>query len=242
LKNKNIACSFNDYFTLKIIKIKNNNEYENIQIINKAHNNNITKIIELNNGNIITFSHDCYFKIWKSNNNYNEYAKIYEFNDSNYIFDGIEIKDNEILYSSNSNPQSLVFFDLNFKVKFNVLKNLKLYREIGCRSIKLNNDEVVVAGDKKIYLIDINNYEISHEIDTDYRNYCILKLSNNLFLTGDSNGTITQYKIKNKYLNKESIKNNCSKNSWMMVMTLLNDKIITAGDGSNEIKIWKNVK
>ena len=57
LKNKNIACSFRNDYTLKIIKIKNNNEYENIQIINKAHNNDINNIIELKNENLITFSH-----------------------------------------------------------------------------------------------------------------------------------------------------------------------------------------
>ena len=55
LKNKNIACSFKGDFTLKIIKIKNNNEYEDIQTINNAHNNHITKIIELKNENLITF-------------------------------------------------------------------------------------------------------------------------------------------------------------------------------------------
>ena len=33
LKNKNISCSFNYDYTIKIIKIKNNNEYEDIQII-----------------------------------------------------------------------------------------------------------------------------------------------------------------------------------------------------------------
>ena len=56
LKNKNIICSFHSDYTLKIIKIKNNNEYEDIQIIKNAHNERITKIIELKNENIITFS------------------------------------------------------------------------------------------------------------------------------------------------------------------------------------------
>ena len=55
LKNKNIACSFNGDYTLKKIKINDNNEYEDIQIIKKAHNNSISKIIELKNENIITF-------------------------------------------------------------------------------------------------------------------------------------------------------------------------------------------
>ena len=52
--------------------------------------------------------------------------------------------------------------------------------------MKINNDEVAVAGDKKIYLIDIkdiNNYQIINEINCDYCNRSILKLSNNLFLT-----------------------------------------------------------
>ena len=71
LKNKNIACSFGSDYTLKIIKINNNN-HEDIQIIKNAHNNYITKIIELKNENLITFSMDYSFKIWKLNNN-NEY-------------------------------------------------------------------------------------------------------------------------------------------------------------------------
>ena len=67
LKNKNIACSFDNDKTLKIIKIKNNN-YEDIQTIKNAHNDNISKIIELKNEKLITFSYDSSFKIWELNN------------------------------------------------------------------------------------------------------------------------------------------------------------------------------
>ena len=117
LKNKNIVCSFKSSLTLKIIKIKNNEEYEDIQIIKNAHNNNINKIIELKNENIITFSHDYSFKMWKLNNN-NKYERIYEFKDIYQLSDGIEIKDNEIiLYALDSNPQSLIFYNLKKKRK-----------------------------------------------------------------------------------------------------------------------------
>ena len=108
----------------------------------------------------------------------------------------------------------------------------------GNRIIKLNNNEVAVAGIKKVYLIDINNYSILNEINSDCCNYCILKLSNNLFLTGDENGTISQYKIENKKLIKESYKNKSHEN-WISSMTLLNDMIISANGSKNEIKIWK---
>ena len=69
------------------------------------------------------------------------------------------------------------------------------------------------------------------------RNYCILKLSNILFLIGDENGTITQYKIENKKIIKESFKLK-SHESCINSMTLLNEMIITGGYES-EIKIWK---
>ena len=60
-----ISCSFYSDYTFKIIKIKNKNEYENIQIIKNAHNSWINKIIELKNENIITFSSNNSFKILK---------------------------------------------------------------------------------------------------------------------------------------------------------------------------------
>ena len=85
----------------------------------------------------------------------------------------------------------------------------------------------------------MNNYLILHKINSDCRNKCILKLSNNLFLIGDENGTITQYKIENKKLIKKSFKNKSHENA-ISSMTILNDMIISVGLGSNEIKIWKN--
>ena len=39
---------------------------------------------------------------------------------------------------------------------------------LGDETIKLNNDEMAVAGLEKIYLIDINNYLILHETNYFY--------------------------------------------------------------------------
>ena len=105
--------------------------------------------------------------------------------------------------------------------------------------IKINDNEVAVAGNGKVYLIDINNYLILHEINSDCKNDCILKLSFNLFLIGNDNGTITQYKTENKKLIKESSKIKSHENR-IYSMTLLNDMIISGGLNSNIIKIWKN--
>ena len=239
LKNKNLVCSFSIDNTFKIIKIKNKNEYEVVQLIKNAHNKSISKIIELTNENLITFSIDCSFKVWNINSNNNMYEKINEFKDTNYLSDGLEIKDNEILYSIATNPNSLVFFNLNKNEKIKTISKLNLsIWNVGSRIIKINNDEIIVAGDKKIYLININNYNILNEINSDNCNICILKLSNNLFLTGDDNGTITQYKTENKHFIKVSYKNKSHEN-YIYSMTILKDMIISGGKNSNKIKIWK---
>ena len=104
LKNKYLACSFSTESTLKIIKIKNN-ENETIQIITQQHSNTINSIMKLKNENIITFSSDYGFKIWKLNN---KYKKIFEFKDNNNLSDGLEIKDNEVLLYALA-PNTLIF-------------------------------------------------------------------------------------------------------------------------------------
>ena len=95
-------------------------------------------------------------EIWKLNNN-NKYEKIDEFKDScysNYLSDGLEIKDNEIiLYALKTDPKSLVFYNLIKKEKIKTLNNLKLGIGCLCRIDKLNNNEVAVAVDEKVYLI-----------------------------------------------------------------------------------------
>ena len=65
-----------------------------------------------------------------------------------------------------------------------------------------------------------------------------LKLSNNLFLTEDEKGIISQYKIENKKLIKESYKNKSHEN-YIYSMTIFNDMIISGNGCTNEIKIWK---
>ena len=70
-------------------------------------------------------------------------------------------------------------------------------------------------------------------------NLFILKSSNNLFLIGDKNGTISQFKIINKKIIKESFKiKSHEKYIWSMV--IIKDMIISGSESNNEIKIWKN--
>ena len=112
-------------------------------------------------------------------------------------------------------PQSLVFYNLNKNGKIKTLNNLNLcIWNVGERIIKINNDEIAIAGFKKVYLIDINNYSILNEINTDCLNNCILKLLNNIFLIGDEKGAISQFKIENKKITKNHQKINHMKKEY----------------------------
>ena len=110
----------------------------------------ITKILELKNENLITFSWDSSFKIWKLNNN-NEYENIKLFKDSISLTDGLEIKDNEIIcYQLRTDPNSLVFYDLNKNEKIKTLNNLNLSFDIhGEKTTKLNMMKLLLLEIKK---------------------------------------------------------------------------------------------
>ena len=238
LKNKNIVSAYNNYnnYCLKIIKIINKKQYEIVQNINNAHLSNIKNILELKNENLVTFSCDNSFKIWKLNKKNNKYQQIFGNKEKNWLYNGIEIKDNEILYDIY--PSTLVFYNYINNKKISTIDNLNLtYGYNGIRIIKLNNEEVIIAGNKKIYLIDINIYQIINEIYTYNINICIVKLSNELFLIGDYNGSITQYRIKKKKIIKESSKNNVHVN-WIFSLAVTDDTIISGGNDS-DIIIWK---
>ena len=160
---------------------------------------------------------------------------------SNWLSDGLEIKDNEeILYSLVTEPssleKSLVFYNLKKNEKIKTLNYLNIWSSnTGERIIKLNNEIIAIAGGQKVYLI--NKYSILNEINSVYINYSILKLTNNLFLIGDENGIITQYRIENTNIIKESLKK--SHENEIYSLTILNDMIISGSLNSNEIKIWK---
>jgi WD40 repeat protein len=107
----------------------------------------------------------------------------------------------------------------------------------GTRMIQLNDEEVAIAGNKKVYLIDIKKFQILNEISSDSCHFSILKLSNCLFLAGDDNGTIIQYKVENKKLIKISWKNKVHK-GYVWSMNKINNMIISGGS-NGDIILWK---
>ncbi len=236
IKNKFLACSFAKDSTIKIIKIKKNDGCEDIQIIKNAHDEFIIKIIELKNKNLISFSYDCSFKIWKLNEE-NKYEKIFRYKDTDKLNDGLEIRENVISYIKESISNSIVFYDLETNKKIKTLNRLDLFIDFrGQRIIRLNDKRIAVAGDGKVYLIDTNDYVILDEIESN-QNSCILKLFNNLFLVGDKYGNVFQYKSKDKKLIEESKKYKLH-GSRIYSMAVLNGIFISGG--YNEIKFWKN--
>ena len=227
LKNKNIVAAFYDYkfSTIKVIKIINKNEFEIIQNIQKPHTKLIFNLIQLKNNNFISLSWDNSFKLWTLNNITNIYKSIFVKKENNPLYNAIQTKENELLYEI-PDSSTIIFFDLYKKEKITSLNNLNLINFFfGKRFEKLNDEEIILVGNKIIYLIDCINYQILNKFETNEINVCIIKIKNETFLSSDNNGIITQYIIKNRKFIKESMKNFKFENN-INSMIFTNNKLI----------------
>jgi hypothetical protein len=224
--------------TIKIIKIFNKN-YE-IEKILYGHNSTVLKAIQLLNGNICSCSWDGTIKIWSkfSNNNYDiNYSLISQ--DSS-IYSVLEMNENEIVSTHSMN--------YNYFLKFWLLDRKICIKEIEINCvylsnnnlIKINDNIVSVGGVNKIYLIDIESFEILTIFNLNISVYSIFKLSDNSFLMADNKGVLNQYTFdekKNEFnligqiVNKDKIFFTC-------FAQLLNGDIVI-GDYKGLINIWK---
>ena len=237
LNNKNIVAAFYNFkfSTLKIIKIINKKDFEIIQNIQKPHSKLIFNLIQLKENNFISFSWDNSFKFWSLNNKNNLFKSTLTKKENNPLYNAIQTKENELLYEI-PDSSTIIFFDLNKNEKITTLNNLNLINFFyGKRMEKLNDKEIILAGNKIIYLIDVINYQILNKIETNDINVCIINIKNETFLSSSNNGIITQYKIQNRKFIKESLKNFKFENN-INSMIFLDNKIII---GKNDITILK---
>ena len=166
LKNSNILTYGND--NVKIIKIKDNYsevniKYELIQCINVISNN----ILELNNGNIVMCCEND-LKIYGKNNN-NEYEIINSFYFVKTVSKFFEMKKNVIAFIK---PKEISVYDLDNKITKDIIEPYKDKNDVDEEMfftnednennfcVINNNNHTIIGGNKNIYLIDNNSYEI----------------------------------------------------------------------------------
>ena len=239
-----ISCSLDQ--TVNFILLKENNSYEIIQkFVGINKNDLISKIIELNNGKLISGNCDKELneiKIWSYKNNKYEVSKKIKLKEKKYVGDIIEIKDNIIVFD-----QSFIVDNDNFICFWNVekcekIKNINLefinFNTSINKFLLINENILIISGLKGIfYLININNYQLINIIQTGNknRNNCLYKLENNFFLCTSSD-YIYEYKYdennienfnKIKFINKIKVNNN--NNCYdikAITLTKLNNKTI----------------
>ena len=135
--------------------------------------------------------------------------------------------------------KSICFYDL---LKKRIIKKINNINADGCGCNFLNlltKDLLLSTGIDKLYIINVNQHNITRIINAPGSNYigvsCIL--NNNTLLTGDSKGNIKQWKIEGDNLNLISTKENAH-DTGIMSLIKLGDGSILSGSSYGEIKIW----
>jgi len=234
MKNENILPTIYNN-NIYILKINNNNRFEIIKEL-KGHTYFINQVIELENENLISVSSDNSVRIWNKNNNneYNSNILIEE----DIIVDVLEIKNNIIVYDC-CYKNYIIFYDLNKNEKIKKI-NIDFVNDglNNHRYCKMNKNILLYGSNKKIYILDINEYNIINSININETYITLFKLSENMILSGNKEGNIIQYKFDNNNLEKISYKNKAH-NNWINGLYYLKNGIILSGSDDNTFKIWK---
>ena len=229
LKNLNLILSFENN-SIKIIKIDNKN-YSIVQDIQNAHVNLINFIIELSNKNFVTSCFDGSVKFWGLNAN-NQYIKKFKIMEEKYVYNVLETKKNEIVYDIGDS--SIKFFNYNTKQKIKEFNNLVLSGfYLGIRIILIKNF-VLVGGNKKIYLFDVNSYNLIKEINYIGLINSLINFNDNSIIIGEETGNVSLFNLNN---NKNNVLNNAHKGRIRAIL-YYNNYLITGGDDFI-LKIWK---
>ena len=230
-----ILASCSGDYTIKLFNIKNN-EYNVLQTL-KYHTNSVYKIIELKNKSLASCSYDKSLIFYTKDNN-NEYIKDYNISTNGICTSVIQTKDNEICYSERTN-NSICFFDVNQKKIKSTLNNINKRNSHYERFIMINKDLLLIPGQNKISIINVNSYNLVRIIDVNGSGLIcgICMLNENILLTGDWNNIIKQWKIEGDNLILISQKEQVHDKDINYLINLGNGHIASASR-DNKIKIW----
>ena len=233
LKNGNlISCSYDD----KTINEYENKTYRLISQIKVGKDKSPRQIKELNNGQIgLVASNSIIFYLNLNNkldedfiikSNDNQIGKYYEM---------LQVNPEEIVISGENDK--IQFFEINSR---KLKEIINIYRDIhwspGNVLCMINEKCLCVGGQDKITLIDVYNKNIIREFIDNGIHQCILKLNDNILLTGKNNGDITQWKINENNLIIISKKGKAHQNTIREIIRFNNLLISCSSDYS--IKIW----
>ena len=215
--------------------INENKTYQLISQVNVGQDNSPLKIQELENGEIGLVALNSIIFYLNLNNKLDEDFNLK--NNDNQIGEYCEmipVKKGELVIRGRKNK--IQFFEINtrkLKEIININGNISFYSYLLCM---INERCLCVGGSDKIYLIDVYNKTLIKEVSESGSHYCLLKLNDNILLTGKDNGDITQWKIEENNLIFISKKEKAHQD-WIGELIRFDDLIISCSY-DNSIKIW----
>ena len=218
--------------TIKIFYIKNNN-YDVFQILNN-HKESVNKMIELNNKKLVSCSRDSSVMFYSNNND--KYIQEFQINTDKSCWCLIQTKDNEICYYISGG--SIVFYNLIDKI---IIKRIDVFLIANGYNFMnmITKDLLLITGEGKISIINVNKYNIVrtiHQPDSVYINISC-SLNKNIILTGDFDGTIKLWKLEDDNLKLISKKFKAH-DKGIFALIKLNNGHILSGSVDRFIKIW----
>ena len=191
-ENNFVTCSYDKTIKTWIKKI---DKFELNYKIEKAHNNDIYCVLYYNE-NLISCSQDNSIKIWEYVNfKYQLLTKIIESNDINSM---LLLKDKNILISSGYDGTTFYKIYEN-GLNINFICNLKEAFG-GCWNgiYRINDNKIIVGGEKYLYIILINEKKIFQEIRINFRcNGICYNENKKILLVGGWGNDILIYKGDN---------------------------------------------
>ena len=215
--------------TIRFYEI-NDKSYKNINTI--QDNASAWKMKELENGKLISTMSDSNIKIWMKKNNTIECKFV--LNNGGESYDILEIKNNEIVALSGNN---LNFYDLDKRDKIYSLSGFEsFYLNPGRKFCKVNDKILLVSGNNNLFLVDIQSYQMIKKIICNLI-ITLYKISDNLVLSGQSNGDIKQWECNGKDIKLYSYKNKAHQGNIMGILKINN--FIISGSSEGEMKFWE---
>lgn len=233
LKDKNNFATCSEDKSIKTWKKSENNNY---YILDKSilniHENDIHKIIFLEDNTIISGSKDGKIKILKFIDN--DYKCHIVLDHNSPIYSILYFKEENLLISTGTKSTSL--WNLN-SISNAFIINIQVFCHGKNAFQKLDKERVVVGGGEKIQIISIKEKKIIKEIERDFLVWAICVIENRkIFICGGVSEDISIFNSDN-YEIINSIKNSHSGN--IRAISLLNNDKIISGSEDKTTKIWK---
>ena len=220
--------------TIKIFKIKGL-EYEILQTL-KYHSDSVYKIIELKNNTLVSSSKDSSIIFYIRDKS--QYNKDYKISTDSSCSSIIQTKDNEICYSV-SNNNKICFFDLIEKKIKASISNISKRNYTDEWFMMINKKLMAIPGENVLSIVNVIEYKINRVIKVPDSSWIlgICMLSKNMFLTGERNRTIRQWKIEDDNIVLISKKDKAHDGDINYLLNLTDGHIASGSDGGI-IKIW----